>query len=286
MNATQLSSSSPFVSVKKAEWEGFSLAHYRLRTGYLPEHVVGRHTVHIPLGDGCHGEISTPQGLSTWGTQSPGSVCVIPCGHPFAATTRGESEHITIYVEPALVSRAASPSRSSVEVLEKVSASDPVVTTVGMALLAELESQGESSKLYAESLANVLAVHLLRHYAAFGSPAPAISKGGLSGKRLRRVVDFIRDNYATDISITDLAELAGMSPFHFAREFKRATGITPHQYLINSRIERAKTLLTESRMPLVEVGFQSGFSHQSHFTRLFRKVAGTTPLSYRTRMQG
>jgi len=72
-----------------------------------------------------------------------------------------------------------------------------------------------------------------------------------------------------------------MSTFHFAREFKRTTGTTPHQYLIKFRVDRAKALLTGSEMPLVEVSSRSGFSHQSHFTRLFRRLTGTTPQSYR-----
>jgi AraC family transcriptional regulator len=76
-----------------------------------------------------------------------------------------------------------------------------------------------------------------------------------------------------------------MSNFHFAREFKRTTGTTPHQYLIKFRVERAKALLAEAQLPLTEVGLQSGFSHQSHFTRLFRRFTGTTPHSYRLMLQ-
>ena len=75
-----------------------------------------------------------------------------------------------------------------------------------------------------------------------------------------------------------------MSTFHFAREFKRATGTTPHQHLIKFRVERAKALLADSRLPLAEVGLRTGFSHQSHFTRLFHRLTGTTPQSYRLMM--
>jgi AraC family transcriptional regulator len=158
-----------------------------------------------------------------------------------------------------------------------------------MALLAELNTREEgtgalSGRLYAESLANVLAVHLLRHYTAFGSDGQRFS-GGLSGQRLRLVTDFIGDNYGRDLSLTELAGVTGMSPFHFAREFKKSTGTTPHQYLIKFRVNRAKALLAESKLPLVEVGFRSGFSHQSHFTRLFHRVTGTTPHSYRLMFQ-
>jgi AraC family transcriptional regulator len=96
---------------------------------------------------------------------------------------------------------------------------------------------------------------------------------------------FIADNYENDLSLAELARVGGMSTFHFAREFKRTTGTTPHQYLIKFRIERAKALLTESEIPLVEVSSRSGFSHQSHFTRLFRRLTGTTPQSYRFKFQ-
>ena len=96
---------------------------------------------------------------------------------------------------------------------------------------------------------------------------------------------FIADNYANDIKLGELAQVAGMSSFHFAREFKRTTGTTPHQYLIKFRIERAKALLGDEKLPLIEVGLRSGFSHQSHFTRLFRKFTGTTPHLYRLRLQ-
>ena len=91
--------------------------------------------------------------------------------------------------------------------------------------------------------------------------------------------------YSQDLKLAELAHVAGMSNFHFAREFKRTTGTTPHQYLIKVRVERAKALLANNELPLTEVSLSSGFSHQSHFTRLFRKVTGTTPHSYRLRLQ-
>ena len=84
--------------------------------------------------------------------------------------------------------------------------------------------------------------------------------GGLSARTLRRVLAFISDNYESDLSLAELAGVAEMSTFHFAREFKRTTGTAPHQYLIKFRVERAKSMLTESEIPLVEVSTRSGFS--------------------------
>lgn len=277
--------SSAVVFKRKAAWDGIRLEHFRFRAGVLPEHIHKEHLVLLPLSERCNGEIRTASGFRVR-AQSRGSACVIPSGQPLSARLEGEAEHLAIYLEPSLVLRAASESLapSGVEVVEKCSLNDAVISHIGMALLAELDSEGLSGRLYAESLANVLAVHLLRHYTA-AEPRAQKFTGGLSGQKLRSVLAFIADNYERDLTLSELAQVAGMSTFHFAREFKRTTGTTPHQYLIKFRVERAKALLAESHMPLVEVGFRSGFSHQSHFSRLFRRLTGTTPLSYRLMFQ-
>lgn len=287
MNTTEMSSAPPFVHKRDAAWDGIKLAHYQFEAGELPEHQHQDHLITIALGQGCGGEIRTAGGMCARG-QTRGSVAVIPSGHPFSVTLEAPTDHLAVYLEPSLVLRAAeSESRSrrpAVEVVERCVSSDPVISGVGMALMAELESEGLSGRLYAESLANVLAVHLLRHYTTAGD-SPQKFSGGLPGNKLRQVMSLIAESYESDLSLADLAEVAGMSTFHFAREFKRTTGITPHQYLIKFRVDRAKALLSESEMPLVEVSSRSGFSHQSHFTRLFRRLTGTTPQSYRLRFQ-
>ncbi|HEY0405625.1 MAG TPA: AraC family transcriptional regulator [Pyrinomonadaceae bacterium] len=277
---------SSVVSKRKASWDGIKLEHYRFRRGELPEHTHQEHLITFSL-TGCNGLIRTASGFQARG-ESEESVCVIPSGHPFSAQLGGDSEQLAIYLDPALVLRAADDSRTAgghaVEVIEGCSTSDPIVKSVGLALLSELESEGLSGRLYVESLANVLAVHLLRRYTAARGSASRF-KGGLSGRKQRRVMAFIADNYESDLSLAEMAGAAGMSAFHFAREFKRTTGSSPHQYLINFRVERAKSLLTESELPLVEVSSRSGFSHQSHFTRLFRRLTGMTPQSYRLTFQ-
>ncbi len=161
---------------------------------------------------------------------------------------------------------------------------DPVINSIGLALLAEMNSGNEQGRLYVDSLANILALHLVRRYSSCQSIHEPRS-GGLSGRRLRLVLECMGSNYGRDLSLSDLAGVAGMSTFHFAREFKRATNSTPHQYLMKLRVDRAKELLSKSEMPLVEVGHEAGFSHQSHFTRLFRRLTGTTPQSYRLMYQ-
>jgi AraC family transcriptional regulator len=275
----------PLALKRRTSWDGISLVHYRIGPGQLPEHHLKDHLITLSLNEKCEGEIRLASGFRAR-DQQKGTVCVIPSGHPFAVDFSGESEHLAIFLDPSLVLRAASESRSSgkVEVIESSNPSDPVINTIGLALMAELESEQENGRLYAESLANILALHLVRHYS---TPSNGHRKfaGGLSGHKLHLMFEFIESNYSRDLSLAELAAVAGMSTFHFAREFKRTTGTTPHQYLMKIRIDRAKELLSKSEMPLVDVGFHAGFSHQSHFSRLFRKLTGTTPQSYRLRFQ-
>ena len=274
------------VRKRRAAWNGLRLEHCQLQPGELPAHTHHEHVVLLSLTDGCKGELITSSGIGVRGTQTRGNVCVLPSGLKHQAALEGHSEHLALYVEPRLITRAASEADLpvSVEIVERYTRRDNVIGSVGMALLGELESEGLSGRLYAESLANVLAVHLLRHYSISTSRSLTFT-GGLSAKRLREVIEFISDNYTRDLKLAELAQVAGMSSFHFAREFKRTTGTTPHQYLIKFRVERAKALLARRDLPLIEVGLQTGFSHQSHFTRLFRRVTGLTPNAYRLARQ-
>jgi AraC family transcriptional regulator len=278
---------SPVMFARRESWDGIKLTHYRFRTGEIPEHNSPEHLIALSLKGPCNGEIRTSSGFQTR-ARSKGNICVVPAGQSYSARLEGESEHLAMFLDPSLVLRAASESRmrlsSRVEVVESCAPNDPVISGVGMALLAELESERLGGRLYAESLANVLAVHLLRHYTTSVQHDQRVV-GGMSGRKLQLVLSFIDANYDRDLSLAELASVAGMSTFHFSREFKKTTGKTPHQYLMRFRVERAKLLLAQSEMPLIEVGLRSGFSHQSHFTRLFHRLTGTTPQAYRVLFQ-
>lgn len=283
MSTHEVQLSSPFVEKRGAAWGPVRVEHYRLRAGELPEHEHRQHLLLVSLS-GCSGEMWTAGGMRARAA-ARGGVCVIPSGEPFATRVGGDSEALGIYLDPDLIERVAREADpvGHFEVVARSRPRDPLVSRVGLALLAEMDSEAPGARLYAESLANVLAVHVLRNYTTAGVE-PRSFKGGLSGRRLRRVLSYIAENHERELTLEDLAGEAAMSTFHFAREFKRATGTTPHQHLIRFRVERAKALLAESRLPLAEVGLRTGFSHQSHFTRLFRRLTGTTPQSYRVMM--
>src|SRR5262249_19610045 len=111
-------------------------------------------------------------------------------------------------------------------------------------------------------------------------PTPA-SRGGLAARQERLVCDYIEMHLAADLSLADLAALAGLSPSYFARAFKRSLGLPPHQYVLRRRIERAKELLANPALSAGEIGSACGFLHISSFNEAFHRHTGVTPMQYR-----
>ena len=149
-----------------------------------------------------------------------------------------------------------------------------------MLLLAELRSDGMMGKLYVESLTQALAIHLLRHYSASASTIP-IENRCLTHVQLQQAIDYIHTYLNQDLSLAELASVINISPNYFARLFKRAMGISPHQYVIQQRVERAKVMLLTTDLPIAVIALQVGFSSQSHLTQHFKRVIGMTPKQVR-----
>ncbi|MEM7761699.1 MAG: AraC family transcriptional regulator, partial [Cyanobacteria bacterium P01_A01_bin.40] len=131
-----------------------------------------------------------------------------------------------------------------------------------------------------DSLANVLAVQLLRNYGTNSTQIPSY-EGGLPIYQLNQVLDYIDAELAEGIKLADLASLLNMSPFHFARMFKQSMGITPHQYVIQQRVERAKQLLKNSDQAIIDIALECGFNSHSNLSKQFRKVMGMTPKTFK-----
>jgi AraC family transcriptional regulator len=157
---------------------------------------------------------------------------------------------------------------------------DPLRHHIALVLQAASDTDSMAGRLYAEILRNALAVHFLRRYVACRRTVGELS-GGLSAYKLRRTIAYVQAHLEQELPLTTLAAGVRLSPAHFARLFKQATGRTPHQYVLWCRIERMKQLLTETALPLSAIGSQVGCTDQSYFTALFRKHVGTTPKAYR-----
>jgi AraC family transcriptional regulator len=148
-----------------------------------------------------------------------------------------------------------------------------------LALRADMEDGCPAGRLFGESLGTAIAVYLARRYAAIRTGP--LAKGGLPGHRLRRVIDYIASNLDKELSLSDLAGLSGASPHYFGDLFRQSTGMSPHRYVLVRRIERARELLRNPSLNVLDVALQTGFSDQSHFTKVFRRIVGMTPSQYR-----
>jgi AraC family transcriptional regulator len=186
-------------------------------------------------------------------------------------------------VSPAVVVHAVSAESPTeyVELVPHFHASDPLLHHIGIVLQVAANMASPANQLYAEVLTNALAVHFLQRYVACMLPVRPVTSG-LTPAMLRRTIAYIHAHLEDDLPLAVLAALVQMSPNHFARRFKQATGQTPHHYVLESRIARAKQLLAETALPLSAIGFQVGWPDQSYFTALFRKHVAMTPKAYRT----
>ena len=210
-----------------------------------------------------------------------GSISLVPAGSPARVRSSGCKDELHIYLEPGLVARVAveafdlDPARTTVPPLDGLDL--PHLRAAMGAVDAELTD----GRLAAESLANVLAVHLIRHVLAPRRPALR-RDGALSRGRLRAVVEYIEGHLDASPTLEQLATVVRLSPYHFAKQFKRATGLPPHQYVIARRVERAKQLLQGGDFTLAQVAARAGFSDQSQFTHHFKRLVGVTPRRFRT----
>ena len=214
-----------------------------------------------------------------------GASSVVPAGSPHRVRTSGCKDELHIYLEPGLVARVAAeafdldPARTTVPPLDSLDL--PHLRATMRAVDAELTAGGAGGPLAAESLANVLAVHLIRHVLA--PPQPGRGRdGALPRGRLRAVVEYIEEHLDGAPTLEQLAAVARLSPYHFARQFKTATGLPPHQYVILRRVERARQLLQAATdLSLAEVALHAGFSDQSVFCLHFKRLVGVTPRRFR-----
>jgi AraC family transcriptional regulator len=137
---------------------------------------------------------------------------------------------------------------------------------------------GFADRILVESLSNGLCIGIARHFVA---DLPLPTNKGLSRERLQRVRDYVEVHLDEDLSLTVLADIACLSPYHFSRSFKQAVGVGPQRYVIQRRVERAKTLLRRTREPLALIALEAGFGDQSHLTTIFHREMGVTPGRFR-----
>ena len=242
---------SPLVSSQSVGWDNLTIVYDRQPAIELPKTCLKQHCIgiltDIPLPMQTE-RIIDGRFLREQNVQ--GDLIIIPANTTHQAAWYSEGCSVAIMIEPRVVAQTiyevVNPDK--IEILPQFATADPFVYQIGVALKSALIKNGSTSRLYAESLMNALIIHLLENYST------------------------TRKN--------SFEPIAGTLPQYFSRLFKETTGFTPHQYVINCRIERAKYLLKQGNLSIAEIAKEVGFVDQSHLHRYFKRKVGITPKQF------
>ena len=274
---------SPIISSASVGWDFFGIAYDWYPVEKVPKIVSQQHNIGIFTDvpspaiterqiDGCFKREEIVQG----------SCVIIPANSPQYAEWDKETGAITLAIEPTVFAQTIYEvvDPDTIELLPQFATSDPFLHQIGVALKSALIKQSNTSRLYAETLVNSLILHLLEHYCTTRPNIQKLGSGQLPRYKLRQVIDYINAYLDRDLGLKELATVVQMSPNYFSQLFKQTTGITPHQYVIRYRIERAKYLMQQNKLSLAEISTQVGFVDQSHLHRHFKRLVGVTPKTY------
>ena len=269
----------PLLSSNELGWDGIQLQYHqhpphKLSENYSKQHriIIHDHSPSPPLVEEMiEHRLQTKQ-------FGDGDVTVVPANVLNSAAWDRSYRFITLSFEPSTFARHTFDltEGAEVEFILNFSKPDPLIHSIGVALKSELECSRIGSRLYVDSLTAALMIHLLRHYSA-QKLLSQIGVNALPKQKLRQVIDYIHDHLEQDLALVELAAIAQVSPIYFSHLFKQSTGLAPHQYVIQCRIERAKQLLRQGKLTIAEVAHSLGFTHQSHLSRHFKRLVGVTP---------
>ena len=230
----------PTLSSATVGWSGLALEDYSVPALVIPRHEHVENFVHVVLRGSAKYEVSTG-GKTLRYTASPGSTFILPRGTVDELLWKGPTHRIAVAIHPRLLVSALDETahESDIELTQHWNLLDPQIMAVLLAMTTDLKEGSPAGRLYGESLCNALAVYLLNRYAV-RRYAPVGYRGGLPGYRLRRVLDYIGDNLAEDLSLGQLAAVVDMSPHYFTELFKKSTGQTPYQHILLRRNRAGK----------------------------------------------
>lgn len=255
-------------------WEGTQVETGRkVGPWVLEDHGSPRHFLAISLSEAPYMFEAKQRGSYRRLVMEPGGISIGPGGEGFSK--RGpDCRYGVVALDTAGLERLAGV--ADVRLEPQFAVRDPQLEALMRVLLVEAATGGRNGALFVETVSSAVAQHLANAHASRAS-VEADARGGLHPRRLGRVFELVEAGLATGPSLVEMADVAGLSPFHFAREFKREVGMSPHQFLVARRLERAHELLRRGDRTVGDIAQAVGFADQSHLTRAFRARYGTTP---------
>ncbi len=274
------------LSSRQIGWNGILAEQYQIPST-LPEAEIpalSDHWLNLPLGHPVHLTQKRDDRLHESIVQQ-GDTIFVPAGQPSYWCRQGDDScpALHIYLKPKSLEQVAEAAEIDVSRLTFISCfakPDLHLHYIAMLILDELRSGGMMGQLYIESLTQVLSIHLLRHYSTLTQPLTPVNRS-LTPVQLQQAIDYVMTHLDQDLSMAQIAAVVNISPTHFASLFKRATGISLHQYVIQQRVEQAELLLTKTNLAIADIAVQVGFSSQSHLTQQFKRLTGLTPKQVR-----
>lgn len=243
-------------------------------------HLDGPVDVHRRLGDREASRVIPPGGLFT-----------MPGGMDFSVRLGGPLQTLHLYLRRTLIEEVAADivpgDPAQVALVPIFGDGDRLVERLMLEIRDVLENCDPAETAYVDYLVRAIAARLVREHSTRSPPQnTAYMRARVGRGQLAKAIDYMEAHLEEPLELATIAGAAGLSPSHFARQFRTAVGVAPHQYLMQLRTERAKRLLSETTQPVVDIAFACGFANQEHLTRLFKRFCGVTPAAYRKARRG
>ena len=243
---------------------------------------VARMSVSLHVGAPCF--IACRRGgESHRGTAIHGDIDIIPEETPSIWELEAHDTALVLSFAPQFLRQVAEESGLNPQHLEfrnRFQIRDPQIEHIAWTLHEEMERGYPCGRLYRESLATALAAALVHNYSSLARPA-RITRAGFSGRTLKQVLAFIEDKLGTDLTLGDIARVAGLSISHCKVLFRQSLDMPVHQYVIRRRVQRAAVLLRQDSLSISQIALETGFAHQSHLAMHMRRLLGVSPKQLR-----
>ncbi|MDJ0659499.1 MAG: AraC family transcriptional regulator [Crocosphaera sp.] len=243
-----------------------------------------KHTIFISLASRPLEYLQIQDGVTYNGLYRPGEILITPANVPLFVRWKGQENCLQIQIKTEFLHQIAEETIDGdshlFQLMPQFQVHDSHIQGITKMLFEEGQREVSHNQLYLDSLANILAINLVRNHGTT-TPVLPIYRGGLSPHQLSQIFDYIDAHLDQNLKLENLAKLLGVSQFHFSRSFKQSVGLSPYQYLIEQRIERAKQLLKKTNQSILDIALDCGYNSHSHLSKQFRKVTGMTPKAYR-----